>query len=247
MKTNLEMVKRQSKLLFDMVSFEDARSIIDDELSGLIISHPFTNSAFVLDKETKQIVNLYDDDKNQEKYRNTMFEMIDSADSLTRMAMFINTPYLLYWFHLIHKYLGEKDYAEMLKHVWVESENPNMDVNVPVMESLGFFEEADLRYLMDKEEKAIYDKIPNEVTLYRGVSKGRNSYGLSYTLDKEKAKWFMNRFYKNEGHLITLNVKKEDCICYLNVRDEKEVVLNINHYLKEIGAQIPKENSYEEE
>ena len=39
---------------------------------------------------------------------------------------------------------------------------------------------------------------------------------------------------------VTLTVKKQDCLCYINARGEDEIVLDINPYLNDISKQIVK-------
>lgn len=239
MKTDLNKIKDKSKMLFDLVSFEDAANVINDEFKGVFISHPYTNTAFVKGKN-KPIVNLLEDIDEQKEYRKRIFSLIDKAKDFFNIMHLLNKPYYLYWFKLIEGYLSEKDYANLLKEVWITSENPNMDINVPIEMSLGFFLDCNTNYLMDDEEKKFYNFLPITITLYRGVSKGRNPFGLSYTTNYDKAEWFSKRFTNTEDYIISLEVKKEDCICYINSRNEEEIVLNINNYLAEITSQIPK-------
>ena len=245
MKTNIQAVRQQSKILFDLVSFEDAYNTIPEEYRGLIVAHPYTNMGVTYDSEIKQMIDL-SVEENFKKFRTTIFKLIDKS-SLGRIFLLVNKPYRLLWFNMIGDYLSEKDYANWLKEVWVNSENPNMDANIPIEKSLQFFRDANPDYLMNKEEKTYFDSLLDKVTVYRGVSYNRTAFGLSYTTDKAKAQWFQKRFANenDKGYLITLNVKKEDCICYLNNRDEKEIILNFNPYIKEICKQIPKEKSYE--
>ena len=64
MKTDLNKIKDKSKMLFDLISFEDAAIVIDDEFKGLFISHPYTNTSFVKGKN-KPIVTLLEDINEQ--------------------------------------------------------------------------------------------------------------------------------------------------------------------------------------
>ena len=241
MKTDLQIIKKKSKVLFDIVSYEEAQNAISSDLRGLFISHPYTNSPFIYLPKRKQLCNILEDKEAAKEYRETILGMIDEADSLTKIVMLLNKPYLLYWFHITRQYMSEKDYAEMLKHIWTISENPNMDINVTTDECIEYFKKANKDYLMDEEEKEVYNNLPDIVTLYRGVSTGRNPYGLSFTPDKDKAIWFQNRFSngENKGYLLTLKVRKSDCICYLNSRGEKEIILDYIPYKNDIKKQNP--------
>lgn len=239
-KTNLDKIKEKSKVLFDAVSFEDANDCMDDFLKGLFISHPYTNSPIVVNPKDNTFVNLVEDKNAQIIFRNFIFKEIDKSEDCFHILFLLNKPYYLYWFKTIRHYLSQEDYAKILKEVWTLSENPNMDVNVPVEISLEFFINCNMNYLMDEKEKEFYNDLPNNLTLYRGVSKDRNPYGLSYTTNFDKAEWFSKRFTKTEDYIITLEVKKEDCLCYINSRDEQEIVLNVKKYYQQITKQIPR-------
>ena len=104
------------------------------------------------------------------------------------------------------------------------SENPNNDVNVPLKEMVKHFKYCDKSHLMTADELDVYNSMPDEFDVYRGVSIGRVKEGFSWTRDKEKALWFANRFGK--GYLLKAHVKKTDVFAYYNRRDEDEYVVN---------------------
>ena len=76
---------------------------------------------------------------------------------------------------------------------------------------------------MTKDDYEYYKNLPDKIKIYRGVAKGRNPKGISYTDKKETAEWFMNRFGK-DGYLIEKEVDKKDIAAYFNTRGEKEIV-----------------------
>jgi len=47
---------------------------------------------------------------------------------------------------------------------------------------------------MTDEERAQVDPLPARVTVYRGANSFNKPSGLSWTLDREVAYWFANRF-----------------------------------------------------
>ena len=64
-----------------------------------------------------------------------------------------------------------------------------------------------------------------ELEIYRGVNKNGDHYGLSFTTDREQARWFSSRLCKSkEGYVRELTVTKDDIIFTTNRRAEKEVV-----------------------
>jgi hypothetical protein len=77
--------------------------------------------------------------------------------------------------------------------------------------------------VMDDEERAALAALPDVVTVYRGTGHPRERQPLSWTLDKEKARWFAKRFQRN-GYILTGKVKKADIRALLLVRKESEIV-----------------------
>lgn len=83
--------------------------------------------------------------------------------------------------------------------------------------------------LMDDNDYKIWEKLPDEMILYRGISHNHNPKGLSWTKNIETAEWFKNRFKNSDNYMLKANVKKEDMICYLNSRGEDEIVVDTRH------------------
>lgn len=227
--SDLEKIKEESKLLFDLVTIEEAAKVCD--LDGLIISHPYSNSGLtaIYENGKMEMVNIVEDKKAADKFRQFTFEKIDQADRIMKIYMLLNTPYKMLWFKMVNEYLDERDFARYLKDVWITSENPNGDVNVPLSEVKRWFKKANKEYLMSKDEMDVFNAIPETLTVYRGVSKNRNPKGLSYSIQKEKAVWFQNRFADkdNPGTLIERKVNKKDIFCYFGDGGEAEVVINV--------------------
>ena len=76
---------------------------------------------------------------------------------------------------------------------------------------------------MDEEEDNILRSLSDEVIIYRGCQKGLNENGLSWTLDKSKAKFFANRFGK-KGIILEKKIPKSDIVAVLLGRGEFEVI-----------------------
>lgn len=62
------------------------------------------------------------------------------------------------------------------------------------------------------------------VKAYRGVNKYNSDDGYSYTLNREIAEWFANR-YDSNGYIKEVEITKNDVIFYNNDRSEEEVFL----------------------
>lgn len=74
-----------------------------------------------------------------------------------------------------------------------------------------------------KRPAALVRKLPNQFTAYRA---GELS-GFSWTLDKDVALWFANRFKEEFGEVPVheRQFTKDDAVMYIEERNEKEVVI----------------------
>lgn len=221
-KTNVEQVRKTSKALLHAVPLKP------NEQFPFIMNHPFTSNTHVASK-TGKFLDLTN--PNDAKiWLAQVEEVIDELPPQKILTMLVNSPYYLTWLSFVEPYLSEIDFAECLEIAWTEQENPNMDVNVSTATAIKWFKKADKKALMDEEDYEYWGNLPETVTLYRGVARNRKKYGISWTDDKEKAIWFKNRWATEEesGRLLKVVVNKKHCLCYLDSRGEKEIVLDVN-------------------
>jgi len=104
--------------------------------------------------------------------------------------------------------------AFMLRKTWIDCEAPH--TNIHVWKSLF----SDPRF--NKFYTGTKKGLPKEFLIFRGYQ-GEFDDGISWTLDKEKAEWFANRFNK-KGVVKALMVRREDVIAYFNDRQEQEII-----------------------
>ena len=81
------------------------------------------------------------------------------------------------------------------------------------------------QHIMNAEEHEALSKLPDQFTIFRGYS-GTKRLGLSWTLDRDKAIWFANRFAANFGNptLLEANCKKKNVLGVFLDKKEKEIV-----------------------
>lgn len=221
--TDLEEIKRKSKLIFDLFPIQEV-----EELSGLgIVSHPYTTMMASMDSK-RNLLDLSKPD-DVKKFRENIFRAIDNCAKLGEIYMMLNTPYKLFWFAECSAYMSREDYGRFLSSCWVESENPNQDANVSLDECVDLFLAALPEILMDEDELAYFQNLPEVLTVYRGVSPGRERNGLSWTDDREKAEWFKSRFEREgkRGELLKAKINKRSILAYFNSRNEKELVVDV--------------------
>lgn len=222
--TDLNMIKETTKLIARVVKPEDTGS------AGIVI-HPFLSSSVTyVDGKLLDVL----EKGNYDLWLKDFDKVVDNC-KLIRVYMLWRDPWKLTFMKYCGEFLSEKDYANYLAESWVTEENPNMDCNVSQKEALRMFRSCKKEYLMEQDDLLYYNRLPQEIELYRGVSKGRVKLGLSWTDDKEKAIWFMNRWNDNKNCLLKVKANKKDILAYFNTRNEKECLLDVFKYKNRIS------------
>lgn len=222
--TNLIEIKGMTKLLFDAVKIEPM--YMD------FVQHPFIEYCMVPfkkdDSDKLSFLNIMQGE-NYLLYREWFFKQIDDTNDLFRLYMLVRDPWKLTWLKYTKEFMSSKDFAELLADAWVKEDNPNGDVNVPIQTSISWFKKAKKEYLMDEEECRVWNSLPDELTIYRGVSPRRVALGLSWTPNKEKAEWFQHRFETSseKGFLQKAHINKKHVLAYFNSRGEEELVVDV--------------------
>ena len=226
--TSIDGVREQTKLLLHAVP------IRCDKDFEFVVHHPFTQSPWVA-VSGHETVDLRTEDGHQ-KWIQLTEEAIDKMDSHSIFHILIVNTWNLTWLKYVKPFLSLEDFSKLLRDAWIDEENPNMDNNVSTTTAIKWFKEADKRSLMKEDDYTYWESLPEEIVLYRGVSNGRKKYGLSWTDSKETAIWFQSRFAtgKKKGLLLRVKVNKKHCLCYLNSRGEKEIILDVNAVKKDI-------------
>lgn len=84
-----------------------------------------------------------------------------------------------------------------------------------------------LRHLMMNDaDRAIFDKLPNTFSIYRGADANTPGQGWSWSLSESVARFFAKRFYKSV--VIKGECAKKDVIAYFNDRNEQEILIPYN-------------------
>lgn len=228
-KTNLQEIKNTAKCLFMAVPIETKGNLP-------VCLHPFTNNPFVLVKKGDQTEFVDARTKEGfEKYKNQMFEVIDKADSIFGITMMLNSAYYMTFLKFTWKFMSAKDFGETLRDCWTQQEWPNRDNNVTHRELISWFKKADKNTLMSEEDNAKLKELKAEcltkgIKLYRGVNQGGKPNGLSWTISKEKAEWFANRWSNygvKDGEVYTMLITNPSCIlAYFSDRNESEVIVD---------------------
>lgn len=186
-----------------------------------IVNHPVFQSPYWFDNE--KIINIKDSEEAFEKACAAYEQKIDKTEEPLLLMYTFRSSYYLTFLKFSRRFWSADDFAKALSEAWVEEENPNGDVNVPVSLSEKWFKGLNKKALMNPDEYETYSSLPNVLEVYRGVSRGSNPKGMSWTYDFNKAEWFANRF--GEGYVIRGIVNKDDILAYFSRRSESEILI----------------------
>ena len=209
---------RQSvqKGLIDETQLLDEFSISKSDAGFSIISSRFVHTLY----EENQ--NRYYNKQHLRKEQNAQSAYENKYWS--QYIMLHERPYRVEAFLDIMDQLSDEYYWSILGDVWVDSENiwQYRDIWYHLLTSERHGKAA----FMSVTDIVLLEKLDEELTIYRGCVDA-NENGFSYTLSKDKAKWFAERLGK-QGKVLVKNVKKSDCFAYVSQRWEAEII-----YLKE--------------
>jgi len=125
--------------------------------------------------------------------------------------------------------LNEKDFNTYLDEGYTLTEFPTLSGKKPLKE---MFDNSNPKLLMEKKDYEKYLKLPDKVTVYRGLQhKTADIKSLSWTLDKDVATFFAKRWVnagiqKKINPVYKAKIDKEHIYMYDNEREEEEIVLD---------------------
>lgn len=187
-----------------------------------IINHPIFQSPYW--GEGDNLYNIMESEEWLQKARLAYEDRIDRTDTPLLLMYVYRSAYYLTFLKMTRNHWAADDFAEALSMAWIEEENPNGDVNVPVSLSAKWFREANKEALMELDEFEKYLSLPDAFKVYRGVATGRNPDGMSWTDNFESAEWFAKRF-RNDGYIIEGIADKKNVLAYFSRRNEDEVLI----------------------
>lgn len=190
-----------------------------------ILNHPIFDNIFLMDDigafnviDEPERLNVVVQQREKDILRRNTFDSI---------IMFIRKAFRIYFLLEIYErgYADEECCGTELGKIWSLLEN-NDTVDAETKETmLMWLKAADKHSFMDEKEFEVYTKLPNKVTVYRGVQQNEEPIGFSWSLKREVAEWFANRFNQN-GAVCQLEVDKKDIIAYIGKRNEFEVIVD---------------------
>lgn len=98
-----------------------------------IVSHPVFQSPYWFDNE--KIINIKDSEEAFEKACAAYEQKIDKTEEPLLLMYTFRSSYYLTFLKFSRRFWSADDFAKALSEAWVEEENPNGDVNVPVLKN----------------------------------------------------------------------------------------------------------------
>lgn len=118
-----------------------------------------------------------------------------------------------------------RKFWKLVAAVWTDSEN--ICEGLPVWRKLWSLDVPEREAAMTAKERAALSALPDVFEVYRGVNDRRGRAGLSWTIDRQKALWFANRWDdgRKTPEVISGTVSKSDVLAHFTGRNEKEIVV----------------------
>lgn len=179
-----------------------------------MIRHPLVFSVPYFDVMNEHLNLMYEHKKKK------INECMVSGD-LETVVYLHERPYRLNALLSIRSSLTPAQFANLLRSVWVDSENvhENLETWVELWDEV-----EDRASIMEEPELEQLSKLDSEVTIYRGFRDTVDAAnGISWTTDRKTAEWFANRFSKTP-YIAEATVEKSDIIALILSRGENEVV-----------------------
>lgn len=198
----------------------------------IVVLHPFFESAMLVDN--KGPFNALEETERYTEYLKHYSIFLEKCTDIAGLLRRVRKSYRLTYLKLLvsRKIITLQECGNLLASVWSSIEIINHDTNVSKSTVLNWIKHADKHVLMDVNEYKVYEALPNVITIYRGCKNITDAHGISWTLSQETAKWFAERFSRN-NKVYTAQIEKKHVIGYLADRGEQEVLVDYR-YLQNI-------------
>lgn len=224
-KTDLERVRQVCYAMLEM-------PIEKTEFYPVVAHHPYTTSGltFLYQDKNPVPVNLENPD-DLLRWRNWVRTGIDKMKNVQSLYLMISAPYRTGFLSLVEQYLDKKDLASILREVWQGTDSVNDGTNISQERFVELFQECDLSDLMEPSELRTVLNMPATITIYRGVTSGKESSArsMSWTLNLKTARRFAfhpmrNKAPKTTGEVFQATIDRNDILAYFE--GEEEIVVD---------------------
>lgn len=196
-----------------------------DECCSVICQHPYTTSPyFCYDGKCYNLL-----EKNDLSFFYQIEKkLIQNAKSYNRLYMMISKTYKSAFLRYTKELLNREDLSSALRILWEGCEGVNHDPNISKTEYIKLFKASDPEILMSENERKILKSLPDEITIYRGISEPNKKIkmdqirAMSWTTNLDTAKWFAQR-WTDKGKVYESTIKKDAILAYFSSEYETVV------------------------
>ena len=120
--------------------------------------------------------------------------------------------------------LKPKEYWTVLGEVWIDAKNIWRDM--ALWESLwGYGKNPHRKFAMTIQDRKALKLLPEEFTVWRGISHPEGMTGLSWTTSRDVALWFAHAGSWGAPHIAKGRIKRLDALVMFTSREEFEIVV----------------------
>lgn len=192
-----------------------------------LVSHPFIDSSVTMlpGKDGPELVNILEGD-NEERFKKEIVQSLNDTDTVAGFLMMISKPYRFTFLDHIKSYLSNDDLAVCLRYIWKNSEYTNSGSVFTKKQLVSLFRKSSKSALMDEDELSVFQQLPENVTVYRGVTSvnAKDLKVFSWTLSLERARWFAARFDDSVQKVFQATLPRDGVLAYFS--DEEEIIAN---------------------
>lgn len=211
----MALMSKEEKLCADL------RPHVAHNKSFKFISHPLIQEVPFMDDKRCALINRRYEEKKKALARAVEEKNWNSYVFIHERPYRFNA--LMTVLH-VHQLRDEVLKSELVASVWIDSENIWQN-HQQWKRTWASLKKPSLT--MEADELKALKAMPDILTVYRGIgAQTHNPNGLSWTLSKEKAVWFAQRFKRISPTLISGQVKKVDVYAYFTGRNEQEIVVD---------------------
>lgn len=218
-----------------------AKSMVDWELEVTkreplnIVHHPFWDSDVITWKYSDEKFEFYyilEDPEGLAISRERMKKILDAATTIDDILPRIKDRYLLVFLHLIERYMSRSDFVRVLRDIWTTVDIINIVGNpYSIQDLVNIVRSCNLLDIMDEEDYNFYQRLPEELTIYRGFIKysEEDIYHISWTLDLDVAISTVKQLYENTIEVCVAyeaKINKKDVLAYFSDRNDSTILVD---------------------
>lgn len=195
-----------------------AASVVETELIGPFIKHPFVNTMYMHGLEK-----MYNE---QFDYKQQEVPKARTERQWHRYLFLHERPWRYEALVEVADEMTDPEFWECVRDVWIDSEN--IRENAEEWDELLRTERPGTEHLMEPEEREALAALPDEFVVWQGHTIDRDD-GWSWTTRRATATWFAQRFAdfeQSEAVVTRGTVQRVDVLAYLLGRNEYEILID---------------------